>query len=64
MGAGLALAMAIAGRSFTALVAGACLGVAVAAAVEAAAWLRWGRWLADQSPPAAVAPRAEGTPGR
>jgi hypothetical protein len=48
--AGLTLALAVAGQPFTALVAGASLGTAIAAAVEAAARLRWGRWLAD--PPA------------
>lgn len=63
-GTTLVLAMAIAGQSFTALAAGASLGVAVTGTVEATARLRWGRWLADQSPPAAVAPRAQGTSGR
>jgi membrane protein DedA with SNARE-associated domain len=48
--AGLTLALAVAGQPFTALVAGASLGTAVAAMVEAAARLRCGRWLAD--PPA------------
>ena len=46
-GAGLVLAMAVAGQSFTSLAAGASLGVAVAGGVEAAARLRCGRWLAD-----------------
>jgi hypothetical protein len=48
--AGLTLALAVAGQPFTALAAGASLGTAVAAMVEAAARLRRGRWLAD--PPA------------
>jgi hypothetical protein len=48
--AGLTLALAVAGQPFTALVAGASLGTAIAATVEAAARLRCGRWLAD--PPA------------
>jgi hypothetical protein len=46
--AGLALALAVAGQPVTALVADASLGTAIAAAVEAAARLRWGRWLADR----------------
>jgi hypothetical protein len=45
---GLGAAMAIAGQPFTTLAAGACLGAAVTAAVEAAARTRWGRRLADQ----------------
>jgi hypothetical protein len=48
--AGLTLALAVAGQPFTALAAGASLGTAVAAMVEAAARLRCGRCLAD--PPA------------
>jgi hypothetical protein len=55
--AGLGLALAIAGQPFTALAAGACLGAAVTAAVEAAARLGWGRWLADHP----AAPAARGT---
>jgi membrane protein DedA with SNARE-associated domain len=47
---GLTLALAVAGQPFTALAAGASLGAALAATVEAAARLRCGRWLAD--PPA------------
>ena len=47
---GLTLALAVAGQPFTALVAGASLGTAVAAAVEVVARLRCGLWLAD--PPA------------
>jgi EmrB/QacA subfamily drug resistance transporter len=49
--AGLTVSLAIAGQPFTAVAAGACLGTAVAAAVDAAARMRWGRWLAD--PPSA-----------
>jgi MFS family permease len=54
--AGFGMALAIAGQPFTALAAGACLGVAVTGVVEAAARLRWGRWLADHPrlPPPAV----------
>jgi hypothetical protein len=54
--AGFGLALAIAGQPFTALAAGACLGAAVAATVEAVARQRWARWLADH--PAAPAPEA------
>jgi membrane-associated protein len=50
--AALALALAVAGQPFTALVAGASLGTAIAATVEAVTRLRWGRWLADPPPPA------------
>jgi hypothetical protein len=53
--AGFGLALAIAGQPFTALAAGACLGAAVTATVEAVARQRWGRWLADH--PVAPAPR-------
>jgi hypothetical protein len=53
--AGFGLALAIAGQPFTALAAGACLGAAVTGTVEAAARLRWGRWLADH--PAAPSAR-------
>jgi membrane-associated protein len=49
--AGLALALALAGQPFTALGAGASLGTAIAAAVEAVTRLRCGRWLADPPPP-------------
>jgi hypothetical protein len=56
--AGLAGALAIAGQPFTALAAGACLGVAVTATVEAAARLPWGCRLAD--PPPARRARQEG----
>jgi membrane protein DedA with SNARE-associated domain len=45
--AGLALALAVAGQPFTALAAGASLGTAIAATIEAATRLRCGRWLAD-----------------
>lgn len=52
--ASLGLAMAVAGQPFTTVAAGACVGTAVAGAVEAAARTRWGRRLADQ--PAAPGP--------
>lgn len=52
-----AVALTVAGQPFTAVAAGACLGAAVAMSVEAAARVRWGRWLAD--PPRA--PRAPPT---
>jgi hypothetical protein len=45
--AGLIVALAVAGQPFTAVAAGACLGAAVAAAIEAVARVSWGRWLAD-----------------
>lgn len=44
--AGLVAALAIAGQPFTALAAGACLGTAVTATIEAAARLPWARWRA------------------
>jgi hypothetical protein len=50
---GLVMALAIAGQPFTALAAGACLGTAVTAMVEAAARLPGGRWLADHGTSAA-----------
>jgi hypothetical protein len=43
----LGVALTVSGQPFTAVTAGACLGVAVAATVEAAARVRWGHWLAD-----------------
>lgn len=49
--AGLVAALAIAGQPFTALAAGACLGTAVTATVEAASRLPRGRWLADPPRP-------------
>lgn len=49
--ASLVAALAIAGQPFTALAAGACLGTAVTATVEAASRLPWGRWLADPPRP-------------
>jgi len=48
---GLMTAMAIAGQPFTALAAGACLGICVSVMVEAAARVPWGRWLADPPGP-------------
>lgn len=58
--AGFMLAMAIAGQSFSTLAAGACLGTAVTATVEAAARTRWGRRLADQAPARGTAPSPPG----
>ena len=49
--AGLVAALAIAGQPFTALAAGACLGIAVTTTVEVASRLPWGRWLADPPRP-------------
>jgi len=49
--ASLVAALAIAGQPFTALAAGACLGTAVTATVEAVSRLPWGRWLADPPRP-------------
>jgi hypothetical protein len=46
----LAVALTVSGQPFTAVTAGACLGVAVAATVEVAARMRWGHWLADPAP--------------
>ena len=53
----MAMALTVAGQPFTAVAAGACLGAAIAVSVEAAARVRWGRWLADP-PPARHAPPA------